>query len=204
MIPWVWYVERNDQQDMMLTACCYSQSLAAYEEKDLVELMQEANKIPGRGLSRTAVRTKIKEQLMHRDACNRDSHGRYVVRPLTRTARSIIAERGVLQLPSNPWFVQFYKRHSGCVSEKPPEMKDVARTASLNKAKLEEDLNVLGRQCSEPDIAIMIRTAEGRYQYIENEEGDAKVGRVGGDCNRFRVIQVDEKGQVRTSTMPPP
>lgn len=157
--------------------------------------MVEANKVAGRGLSRAKAREHIKEQLAYRQQCNRDARHRYVVKPLTAHAKAIVADRGELQSPSNHWFRGFYKRHAGTVSEKPVQTKDVARIASLNKANLAEDLKILGRQCAEPDIAIMHKEEDGTFRYIIDPIGDAEAGRSDGYVARAKVIQVDEKGQ---------
>lgn len=146
-------------------------------------------------MSRNELRKVILRQLRYRNKCNGDS--RYITVPLSGAAQEILTQRGTgkLTLPSDPWFNRFFKRHASVIGETVKKTKDVARTAAIKKEDLKDDLIVLGRQCCEPDIAIMTETSDGVFNYLESDN-DAKIGRTPGYCARSRLIQVDEKGQV--------
>jgi len=104
---------------------------------------------------------------------------------------------GTFTLPSNKWISDFYKRHSDKIWERPLVAKDPQRTAALKVDDLAADLKAVGEQLAKPEIAITSACRDDQFYDYLPHEGDKKLGRLEGYCSKARLIQVDEKGQVR-------
>mmetsp|Transcript_32213 Transcript_32213/g.97089 ORF Transcript_32213/g.97089 Transcript_32213/m.97089 type:complete len:795 (-) Transcript_32213:64-2448(-) len=154
-----------------------------------IEAMSDQNMIVTSQDIREHVANAVKSILKK----NRDS--RYTQTPVTTAAARVASQPGgKLSLPSAQWITALYKRHSDRIWQFDQATKDVARTATIDPVKLAEDLLQVGKQCAQPDIAIMTETEDGMFRYVEYP-GDTKLGRDPGFCARCRLVQVDEKGQ---------
>ena len=121
---------------------------------------------------------------------------RYRCRVLNEAEKAVVKDRSN-RLPSNRWFVAFFKSHPR-VNERTPKTKDVQRMAAIKPSELRDDLEAVGKQLCEPDIQICVEPDDSPvdgcdfpYKVVEAD----KINYRGpGYCSKARLIQVDEKG----------
>ena len=171
--------------------------LTVKEEQSLVDLIYaQAASSPPIYMSREKQRRAIRTTLAERRRRNKDAQGRYTVRPLSAAAQKVVDQPtngGKLKFPTNPWFVDFDKRHKGPggVWGKTRVTKDVKRMRSTDRLTLEADIEELVGDA----VDLKITDEDGRWIEHPGADNDDKVGRGAGYCSKARTIQVDEKGE---------